>query len=254
MEEMTSEEFNECLKAARYIIKRRGVTDQSSTRAYVEGDLRFEHTNTNDIEVTVAGKVALFVPPVGSSKEVIWQPGDWVQELYEVKEKAETMEHEEEEERILRAEHYCRGYREGVYEGRDLTASDRNSEGHSPSYRAGFGEGLAAARRAKYGQSTLEQNVVEIISHAVGRLEGDYTALPQGFTDEQSEEWNSLQATIKARGEVAWQRILLELHLLLIGFESAAILKDEEKAAVNLLRVGVIRRLAKTKLVLPRVG
>lgn len=61
------------------------MTDQNSTRAYVEGNLKFERTNTNDIEVTVDGKVALFVPPIGSSKQVIWQPGDWVEEVYEIR-------------------------------------------------------------------------------------------------------------------------------------------------------------------------
>jgi hypothetical protein len=93
MQEIGSEDFNECLKAAEYIITRCGVTDQNSTRAYVEGDLKFEHTNTNDIEVTVDGKVALFAPPVGSSKQVIWQPGDWVEEVYEISARTEGNVH-----------------------------------------------------------------------------------------------------------------------------------------------------------------
>jgi hypothetical protein len=254
MQEMMPEDFNECLKAARFIINRRGVTDQNSMRAYVEGDLKFEHTNTNDIEVTVKGSVALFVPPVGSSKQVIWQPGEWVQQVYEVKAKVEDLESEEEQERILRAEEYCEGYQLGVYEGRVPTASENDAQGESPSYRAGFGAGLAAARRAKYGQSITERSVNEITSYAVSRLEGDYEAQTQTFTDEQSEEWKSFQVSIKARGERDWQRILLELHLLLSLYKELGIFAAEERAAADRMLTGVVRRLAKTKIVLPKVG
>jgi hypothetical protein len=248
------DEFNECLKAARYIIKRRGIIDQNSRCTYVEGDLKFERTNTNDIEVTVKGKVALFVPPVGSSKRVSWEPGDWMQEVYEIKEKIEDLESEEEQERISRAEEYCEGYRLGVYEGRDPTASENDAPGDNPSYRAGFGAGLAAARRAKYGQSITERNVNEVISYAVSRLEGDFEEQSQTFTDEQSQEWKSHQAAIKARGERDWQRILLELHLLLSRYNELSILTDEESVAVALVQTGVVRRLARTKIVLPKVG
>jgi hypothetical protein len=254
MQETLAEEFNECLKAARYIIDRRGVPDQHSSRAYVEGDLKFQHTNTNDIEVTVKDKIALFVPPVGSSKQVIWQPGDWVQEAYEIKNRIEDLESEEEQERVFRAEEYCEGYRLGVIEGRDPAASENDAQGESPSHRAGFGAGLAAARRAKYGQSITEKNVNEIISYAVSRLEGDYEPKARTSPDEQSEDWKSLQCSIKAAGERDWQRILLELHLLLTYFKELAILSAEEKAAVDLLRTGVVGRIAKTKIVLPRVG
>jgi len=113
-EETMADEFNECLEAATYIIKQRGVIDQNSIRAYVKGDVRFERTNTNDIEVTVSGKTALFAPPPGSSNQVIWEPDDWVQVVYEIKERIE----QDEQERISRAKEYCEGYNYWVYEGR----------------------------------------------------------------------------------------------------------------------------------------
>ena len=163
-------------------------------------------------------------------------------------------ESETERERIERAEEYCEGYRAGVYAGRDITASETAAGGQSPSYRAGFGEGLAAARRAKYGDSGTERSLNEIMAYAISRLEGDYNERGQSFTDEQSEEWKSWQETIKARGETDWQRILLELYLLLTGYTSGAILAEEERAAVEIVRTGVIRRLSKTKIMLPKVG
>ena len=254
MQETGPEEFNECLKAAKYIITRRGTTDQDSRRAYVEGDLKFEHTNTNDIAVTANGSVALFVPPVGSSKQVIWQPGDWVQQTYEVKAKIEDLESGEEQERVFRAEEYCEGYQLGVHEGHVPTASENDAQGESPSYRAGFGACLAAARRAKYGQSMTERCVNETTSYSVSRLVGDYEAQTQTFSDEQSEEWKSFQGSIKARGERDWQRILLELHLLLSLYKELGIFEAEERAAVDHILTGVVRRLARTNIVLPKVG
>lgn len=86
IQETQIESFAECLEAVRLIIERLGVTDQNGTRAYTDGDLRFERTNTGDTEVKVGGKLAVSVPlVVSSSHQIIWQPGDWVRQVYEIR-------------------------------------------------------------------------------------------------------------------------------------------------------------------------
>jgi hypothetical protein len=87
IKETQTENSGECLEAAKFIIERRGVPDQQKgTRVYTDGDLRFERTNTGDIEVKVRGKLALSEPLVRSpSHPRIWQPGDWVRQVYEIR-------------------------------------------------------------------------------------------------------------------------------------------------------------------------
>lgn len=245
-------EFDECLEAISYILKRRGVVGQNSVRAYTSGKFRFERTNTNDIELTVNGRVVLFAPPPGSSKQVNWEPGGWVREILEFRERIEHSDLVDEGERVSRAKEYCEGYVYGINEGRKYPASEADSGG--PSYRAGFARGVSAANRARHGDSSANESLDEIISHAIRRLDDERITQGGAFTEEQSKEWNSFQACIKANGEKSWQDLLLELFDRLNGFEAGALLTQEERAAIELLSSGVVARLAKTSLVLPIPG
>jgi hypothetical protein len=157
---------------------------------------------------------------------------------------------EELQERILLAGEYCEGYELGVYAGRDPEGSETDAEGQTPSYRAGFSEGFTIGR-SKYRKPSTEKGHD---SYAVSRLERTYQTQAQTFTTEQSEEWKSLQASIKVRGEKSWQSILLELHFHLTEYEGLAILAAEERASVNVVRTGLVRRLAKSKIALSNVG
>jgi hypothetical protein len=252
--EVVLDEFNECLKAANYIIKQCGVRDQNSAQAYVKGDLRFERTNTNDTEVAFSGKVVLSAHPPGSSKQVIWEPGDWVQEVREIKERIERLDSEDEQGRVSRAKEYCEGYDYGVFAGRAY--SEPKNDAGGPSYRAGFARGLSAANRSKYGESSAEQNAKEAISDSVRRLEDAYLRQGQTFTEDQSKDWNHLQASIKGNGDRSYQDILLVLYRHLKVYEEDVILRGtkEEKAAIELVKKGVVSRLAKTSLDLPMPG
>jgi hypothetical protein len=247
-------EFTECLESASFIVKQRGVMDQNAARAYAIGQLRFERTNTNDIEVAFNGSVVLSAPPLGSSKQAIWEPGDWVQAVHEIKERIEHSDSVDERERISRARDYCDGYDYGVFAARAYSAPENNAGG--PSYRAGFARGVSAANRARYGESSAEQDAKEAISDAVRRLEGAYLRQSQTFTEEQSKDWNRLQASIKGNGEKSYQDILLALYRHLKLYEEDVILRGtkEECAAIELVRKGVVSRLAKTSLALPVPG
>jgi hypothetical protein len=247
-------EFNECLEAASYIIKQRGLIDQNSVRAYVKGDLRLERTNTNDIEVTFRDKVVLSAPPPGSSKQAVWEPDEWVLEILIIKENIEHSDSVDERERVSRAREYCEGYDYGVFAARKYSAPENDAGG--PSYRAGFARGVSAANRSRYSESPAEQSAKEIISDGVQRLEDDYRAQGQTFTEEQSKEWISLQACIKSNGEKSYQDILLVLYRHLKLYETDIILRGtkEERAAIDLVREGVVKHLAKTSLVLPVPG
>jgi len=248
-EETMADEFNECLEAASYIIKQRGVTDQNSMRAYVKGDVRFERTNTNDIEVTVSGKAVLFAPPPGSSNQVIWEPDDWVQVVYEIKERIE----QDEQERISRAKEYCEGYNYGVYEGRRKYSAPETDGGGSPSHQAGFARGVAAAQRAKIGESAGEQTKMEDVRYRAEQFESVYRQRP--LLEEESKCWSDLQATMTAHGQKSWEDILLRLHfdLGLYG-EGAKSATYEERLAVGVVQTAVIKSLARTSLVLPVPG
>lgn len=248
-----ADEFNECLETIRYIIKQRGVVDQNSVHAYEKGPLRLERTNTNDIEVKVNGDVVLYAPPPGSSKQVVWEPDDWVQDILEIKERIEHSVLVDEEERISRAKEYCEGYTRGAYEGTEDSAAEADAGG--PSYRAGFARGVAAANRARYGESSADESAEEAISDSIRRFVRDIGVQPESFTEEQLAEWKSLQAWIKANGEKSWQELLLKLYAHLTSYQGLCVLATkEEKTALEFVRAGVVNRLAKTSLALPATG
>lgn len=156
---------------------------------------------------------------------------------------------------MSRAEEYCEGYTYGVYRGRADSAAGTDAGG--PSYQAGFARGVSAANRARDGESSVVESSKEAVSDLVQRLENDYRRQGQIFTEEQSKEWSSLQASIKRNGEKSYQDILLELYRHLKGLYYEDVLlrgTKEEAAAIGIVRDGVVSRLAKTSLVLPVQG
>jgi hypothetical protein len=243
---------DECLEAVRYILKQRGVPDQNSERAYVQGNLRIVRTNTGDFEVTAGGKLVLSVPLVPSSKDEVWEPADWVERVYDIMQRIKHSDSVNNQERNSRAKEYCEGYKYGFWRGREDPGAVVSEGG--PSYQAGFARGVVAANLAKYGYTSANQSSKEAVSDQVQELEETYYRQHQDFTEEQSRDWNALQAGIKRRGENSYQEILSEMYRHLGGLYYEDIVlrgTKEEAAAVNSVVEGIVRRLAHTSIQLP---
>jgi hypothetical protein len=165
------------------------------------------------------------------------------------------MSHEltvKEQERICAAKEYCEGYAYGVCEGRRYSALE--ADAGRPSYRVGFARGVAAASRAREGESSEADSSREITSDAMRGPEGDYRPQAQTSEEERSKEGKPFYDRVKANAEKGWQGILLELYRRLLSFEYLAILAAEEEAAIEVVRAGIVKRLAKTSVVLPVPG
>ncbi len=157
-----------------------------------------------------------------------------------------------EEERVCAAKEYCEGYAYGVCEGRRCSAP--KADAGQPSYRAGFARGVTAAQRTRQGESSAAGGSKDIASDAVRRPGDDRRPLAQTLTEEQSNGGQFPQRGIGASAEKGWQDILLELYRRLLLFEDLAILAAEEEAAIEVVRAGIVKRLAKTCVVLPIPG
>lgn len=79
--DLSPEAMFACCDAAVGILKRDGKPDQNGETTFEVGDLRFAHTNANEIEVRLSGHVVMRVPVdphAGSGRPIVWLPGDWL--------------------------------------------------------------------------------------------------------------------------------------------------------------------------------
>jgi hypothetical protein len=149
------------------------------------------------------------------------------------------------EERISHSEQCCEGYGYGRYSARKRNSVPEPNDSTS-SYLLGFRRGMAAAHRWSRGESSVEKQLREPVYQRIEWL--DHTHY-KNFTEEEAQEWRSLQTAAVMFGNKNWEDLLLDLHYQLgLYSEGARSAPVEEKEAMRIVQHGIIRRLAETSL------